>query len=129
MTANDGHFGDSVPGDKCPSSAGCGDHVCCLPDGHDGWHESRMFGEPHGSLWARWDGRTGDPEPYVCAHEEMDHQAPMLAPFGVKHEVVRCTRCGRFYFQIEDPDGPITLTYLDGGKWANKRIRYEEVPF
>jgi len=115
---------------RCPASAGHGDHVCCLPDGHEGWHESRLFGDPDGSLWASWNDRLGDPDPCACAHEEMEHQPPLPAPAGARHEVVRCTRCGRRYFQIEDEENATTtLTSFEGGRWVNRRIRYEEVPF
>lgn len=123
-----GPQGDSTP--RCQASAGCGDHVCCLPDGHEGWHESRLFAEHDGSLWASWDDRIGDPDPYACAHEEMEHQPPLSAPAGVRHEVVRCTRCGRRYFQIEDEENATTtLSIFEGDRWVNRRIRYEEVTF
>lgn len=119
---------------RCTSSASCGDHVCCLSEGHHGRHESREFAEPARSLFAAWDDYTGDAEPYACSHEEIDHQGfcdlltcSLPHPGAMKHEVVRCTRCGVRYRQVDDPDGTMTLTYRSPSSsgWRNKRIRYE----
>lgn len=104
----------------CDSSASCGDHVCCLPAGHGGGHESREWRKPNGSLFASWDDYSGDEEPYACAHEEMEH----VGTDG-GWPLVRCTRCGERYRQVDDPDGPIHLTELHPRR--ERRIRYESV--
>lgn len=108
----------------CSATAGYGDHICCLPTGHPERHECRKWRDPDGVIWAAWWGEDGDSEPYACNHEEMQqvgHQADSTVVW------VRCTRCGVTYRQVDDPDGPTTLTTKEGGEWVNKRIRYEEV--
>lgn len=121
------HAGENQPfteGEFCPATAGYGDLVCCLPPGHDWRHECRKFRHPDGSLWAAWEDADGDPDPYACNHEEMEHAALQVE---AEHVLWRCTRCGVVVRQIDDPDGSITLSTREGGEWVNKRIRYEEV--
>lgn len=108
----------------CSSTAGYGDHVCCLAPGHEGKHECRQFRRDDGSLWAAWDDADGDPEPYACHHEEMELAALQVDD---EYELWRCTRCGVVYRRIPDPDGPLVLSERVNGQWVNTRIRYEEV--
>lgn len=105
----------------CGASAGCGDHVCCLDANHLGEHESCEYGDPSRGVWARWPDHDGDLDPYACCHEEMEHVATLTG----QSVLVRCTRCGGLYKQVDDPNGPVHLTTISPR--SDKRVRYDLV--
>lgn len=105
----------------CGASAGYGDHVCCLDADHLGSHECCEYGDPSRGIFASWHDGDSDPEPYACLHEEMEHVVTLTA----NSVLVRCTRCGGLYKQVDDPDGPVHLTTLRPR--GDKRIRYDLV--
>lgn len=107
--------------DRCTSSAGSGEYVCCLDKGHDGHHKCRKYGNPRAATWAAWDDHDADDEDYACSHTEIE-RLEVKTPDD-RTSTWRCVYCGDVLLEVED-DENYTTTVEDLAAKTRRKVRY-----